>query len=110
MFAAGLVPHATAQTGPDIPHDKYAWLEVINGQKPLAWVKEHNARTAAVLEKDPQFAELQAEALKVRESPDRLSWPDFRGRTIYNFWQDAQHVRGILRRTTLERYQAADPK
>ena len=110
MFAAGLALRAAAQTGAAMPPDKYAWLGDIYGEKPLAWVKEHNARTAAVLEKDPHFAELQAEALKVRESPDRLAWPDFRGGTIYNFWQDAQHVRGILRRTSLEDYQAADPK
>jgi prolyl oligopeptidase len=110
MFAAGLMPHAMAQTGADIPSDKYAWLEDINGEKPLAWVKEHDARTAAVLEKNPHFAQLQAEALKVLESPDRLPWPDFHGSVIYNFWQDAQHVRGILRRTTLADYQATDPK
>ena len=110
MFAAGLIPHAMAQSGADIPPDKYAWLEDVNGEKPLAWVKEHNARTAAVLEKNPHFAPLQAEALKVLESPDRLPWPDFHGSVVYNFWQDAEHVRGILRRTTLADYQAADPK
>src|SRR6266567_4291281 len=110
MFAAGSGRRAAAQTGADIPTDKYAWLEDINGDKPLAWVKDHNARTAAVLEKDPHFAPLQAEALKVLESPDRLPWPDFHGSVIYNFWQDAQHVRGILRRTVLKDYLAADPK
>ena len=90
--------------------DKYAWLEDIYGEKQLAWVKEHNERTAAVLEKDPHFAPLQEEALKVRESPDRLPWPDFRGGAVYNFWQDAQHVRGILRRAAVSNYLTADPK
>jgi prolyl oligopeptidase len=101
---------AMAQTGEMTPADKYAWLEDINGDKPLAWVKDHNARTAAVLEKDPHFAPLQAEALKVLESPDRLPWPDFHGGVIYNFWQDAGHVRGILRRTAVKDYLASDPK
>lgn len=108
--AAGLAGRAAAQATEKVQPDKYAWLGDIHGEKPLAWVKEHNARTAAVLEKDPRFVELQAEALKVRESPERLPWPDFRSGTIYNFWQDAQHVRGILRRTTVTDYLTADPK
>jgi prolyl oligopeptidase len=110
MFAApSLAPYAIAQSGA-VPTDKYAWLEEIYGDKQLAWVKEHNQRTAAVLEKDPHFAPLQSEALKVLESPDRLPWPDFRGGLIYNFWQDAQHVRGIVRRAALKDYLTADPK
>src|SRR5438045_9299010 len=77
LFAtSGLAPHAVAQSGGAIPLDKYAWLEEIYGDKQLAWVREHNQRTAAVLEKDPHFSPLQAEALKVLESPDRLPWPD----------------------------------
>ena len=54
--------------------------------------------------------QFQADALKVLESPDRLPWPNFHGGAIYNFWQDAEHVRGIVRRTTLKDYLAADPK
>ena len=76
---ANMSVRAAAQTEEMPPADKYAWLEDVYGDKPLAWVKEHNARTAAVLEKDPHFAPLQDEALKVLESPDRLPWPDFHG-------------------------------
>jgi prolyl oligopeptidase len=63
-----------------------------------------------LLEKDPRFAELQAEALKVRESPDRLPAPEFRGGLVYNKWQDAGHVRGIVRRTSLADFLNAQPK
>jgi prolyl oligopeptidase len=90
--------------------DKYTWLEDIHGARPMAWVKEHDERTAAVLEKDAHFAPLEAEALKVLESPERLPMPQLRDGMIYNMWRDADHVRGILRRTTLEDYLAADPK
>src|SRR5205085_596260 len=34
----------------------------------------------------------------------------FRHGQIYNFWQDADHVRGILRRTTLASYASGKPK
>jgi prolyl oligopeptidase len=90
--------------------DKYIWLEDIHGQQAMAWVKAENARTAAVIEKDKRFAPLQSEALKALESPDRLPSPEFRDGVVYNTWQDAEHTRGIVRRTTLKDYLTADPK
>jgi prolyl oligopeptidase len=76
----------------------------------MAWVKAENERSAKVLQSDPRFASLDAMALKVLESPDRLPLPDFREGVIYNVWQDAQHVRGILRRTSLADYLTAQPQ
>jgi prolyl oligopeptidase len=90
--------------------DNYTWLEDIHGAKSMAWVKAENERTAAVIEKDPRFAPLEADALKVLESPERLPSPQFRGGLIYNMWEDAQHVRGIVRRTSLADYLTPDPK
>ena len=90
--------------------DNNTWLEDIYGEKQLAWVKAENARTAAVLEKDPHFAPMEVEALKVLESPDRLPVPEFRGTTVYNTWRDADHVRGIVRRTTVDDYFSAEPQ
>ena len=46
--------------GPSEQPDKYTWLEDIRGEKPMAWVNAENARTAAVLEKQKPFSELQA--------------------------------------------------
>jgi prolyl oligopeptidase len=110
----GLLLSGAQQLSPDpsTPEqpDKYAWLEDIHGDRQMAWVKAENARTAAVLEKDIHFAPLEAEALKVLESPERLADPEFYNGAVYNFWQDAEHVRGILRRTTLKDYLAAEPK
>jgi prolyl oligopeptidase len=90
--------------------DKYTWLEDIRGERQMAWVKAENARTAAVLEKDSRFAPLQAEALKALESPDRLPEPEFHNGGVYNTWQDAEHVRGIIRRTTFKDYLTAHPR
>jgi len=110
-FVAGMVaiPAGAQQSVPE-QSDKYTWLEDIYGEKQLAWVKAENARTAAVLEKDSHFAPLEAEALKVLESPDRLPDPEFRNGVVYNTWQDAEHVRGIVRRTSLKDYLTAEPK
>src|SRR5271170_1021070 len=97
-----------AQTPAEQP-DKYQWLEDVNGERSLAWVRAENERTAKVLKNDPRFAGLEADALKILESPDRLPVPVFREGEIYNTWQDAEHVRGILRRTTLSDYLTAQP-
>ncbi len=108
------LPHAHAQSAP-VPTtpaeraDNYVWLEDVNGPRAMAWVKAENERTAKILQSDPRFATLEAEALKVLESPDRLAIPQFRQGTVYNTWQDAQHVHGILRRTSLADYLTPQP-
>jgi prolyl oligopeptidase len=103
------IPARAQQSSPEQP-DKYTWLEDIYGERQLAWVKTENARAAGVLEKDSHFAPLQAEALKVLESPERLPEPELRHGAVYNTWRDAEHVRGIVRRTSLKDYLTADPK
>lgn len=97
-----------AQT-PSGPADKYLWLENVNGERALVWVRAENERSAKVLETDPRFIGFEATALKVLESPDRLPVPSLNERDVYNTWQDAQHVRGILRRTSLADYLTAQP-
>jgi prolyl oligopeptidase len=109
MPGLNTIPASAQQSSTEQP-DKYRWLEDIHGERQLAWVKAENERTAAVLEKDTHFAPLEAEALTVRESPDRLPRPEFRNGAVYNTWRDAEHVRGIVRRTTLKDYLTAEPK
>ncbi len=105
-------PHSiSAQAIPAVPEqtDKYEWLEDVNGARAMDWVKKENQRTEKEIVGDPRYAEMQTEALKVLESPDRLPDPQFRRGMVYNKWQDAQHVIGILRKTTLEDYLSAQP-
>jgi len=101
---------ARAQQASREQPDNYTWLEDIHGERPMAWVKAENARTAAVIENDTHFSPLEAEALEVLESPDRLPDPQFHNGVVYNTWRDAEHVRGIVRRTTLKDYLTAEPK
>ena len=99
---------ALAQNTTEQP-DKYQWLEDVNGDRSMAWVNAENARSAKVLQADPHFDTLAETALKVLESPTRLPNPNFRVGAVYNTWQDAQHVRGILRRTALDSYLTDSP-
>ncbi|MGA2537480.1 MAG: prolyl oligopeptidase family serine peptidase, partial [Terracidiphilus sp.] len=112
LIGSGLLRAGAQQSGTQSTEqaDKYTWLEDIHGEKQMDWVKAENERSAAVLEKDPHFAPLEAEALKVLESPERLPEPTFHAGLVYNTWRDAEHVRGILRRTTLADYLTPEPK
>ena len=103
-FLATSVLAASPQTSSTEQPDNYTWLEDVHGERQLAWVNAENARRSAVLEKDSHFAPLAADALKVLQSPDRLARPMFHGDDVYNTWRDADHVRGIVRRTTLADY------
>ena len=103
------IPARAQQASSAEQPDNYTWLEDIHAERPMAWVKAENARSAAVLEKDPHFATLDAEALKVLESPERLPDPELRNGAVYNTWRDADHVRGIVRRTSLKDYLTAEP-
>ncbi|HEY0757711.1 MAG TPA: prolyl oligopeptidase family serine peptidase [Acidisarcina sp.] len=114
-MATGSIP-ATAQGAPPGQSveqiDKYQWLEDVSGERSLAWVKAENVRAETELQGDPRFLPFQAAALKVLESPDRLPvpTPDLHPDAVYNRWQDAQHVSGILRRTSLADYLTAQPQ
>ena len=89
--------------------DPFQWLEEVEGARALDWVHGQNARSLAVLEADPRFAGLKAEALAIAQAADRIPMPTLRAGLIYNFWQDADHVRGVWRRTTPASYAVAQP-
>ncbi|WP_370632219.1 prolyl oligopeptidase family protein [Erythrobacter sp. SCSIO 43205] len=94
--------------GPD--EDPYIWLEEARSEEALAWVEEENKRTLGVLEADPRFDTLKAEALAIYDSEDRIPYVSFRPDGLYNFWQDKDNPKGLLRRTTLESYQSDEPE
>ncbi|HEX8570610.1 MAG TPA: prolyl oligopeptidase family serine peptidase [Caulobacteraceae bacterium] len=90
--------------------DPYIWLEEVEGEKPLAWVRERNDRSLGVLQADPRYARFHADALRIMEATDRIPSPSFRDDEIHNFWQDPTQVRGLWRRTTLESYRTKNPR
>lgn len=94
--------------------DERIWLEDIEGADAMAWVRERNAEAEATLFADPAFPALRERILDVLEADDRIAYPSVHGDptddpTVHNFWTDAGHRRGILRRTTWEDYRRGDP-
>ncbi|MFJ3767565.1 prolyl oligopeptidase family protein [Streptomyces sp. NPDC090082] len=86
------------------------WLEDVSGEAALAWVAERNAETAEALAADAGFAPLKARVREVLDASDRIPYTVRRGAFLYNFWRDADHVRGVWRRTTLEQYRKDAPE
>jgi prolyl oligopeptidase len=84
--------------------DPYLWLEQVDGTRAMDWVRAENARTEAVLDKDPRYAVLYREALAIAQAKDRIPRPSLIGGRVYNFWQDEKHAHGYWRRTTLADY------
>ncbi|MDF1751522.1 MAG: prolyl oligopeptidase family serine peptidase [Verrucomicrobiales bacterium] len=82
----------------------HLYLEEVLGEKALDEVKKWNKRSLDRLESDPRFAEMEAEALEILNSKDKIPYVSYRGGEVHNFWQDATHVRGIWRKSTLESY------
>jgi prolyl oligopeptidase len=100
---------STASSAAGEQPDPYAWLEDIDGEKALEWVRAHNAATAAKLESQPIYKELYANAKAALDSASRLPAVTQRGKWIYNFWKDDKHPRGIYRRATLEELRKPEP-
>ena len=90
--------------------DPFLWLEDVQGERALDWVRERNAKSLGTLQGDPRYQRYHDAALRILEARDRIAFPSFRGNAIENFWQDSAHVRGIWRRTTLDSYRSDSPR
>jgi prolyl oligopeptidase len=89
--------------------DPHAWLEDVNGAKPLDWVHAQNARTDAELAGTAGFVQREAEIRAILDSEAKIPEVEKIGAYYYNFWKDAKHERGLWRRTTLEEYRKPNP-
>jgi len=91
--------------------DPYAWMEEIESARALEWARAENARSLPQLQNDPRYPALYAEALKIATAKDRI--PAVRivaDGSLRDFWQDADHVRGVWRTTSLESYRSGKPE
>jgi prolyl oligopeptidase len=90
--------------------DPHLWLEDVQGDQALAWVRERNATTTDLLEAAPMFADNRAKVQAVLDNREQIPGISRRGNFFYNFWRDAQNPRGVWRRTTLDEYRKAKPQ
>ena len=96
-------------TTPAEDQDPYLWLEEVQSEASLAWAKEMNNRAQEQLAHSPGFHKLQQRIKTILDAQDRIPYVSKLGDFYYNLWQDDEHERGILRRTTLSEYRKATP-
>ena len=89
--------------------DPYLWLEDVHGEKSMEWVKAQNARSTAILRADADYQADYEAILKVMDAADRIPYADLDHQWVFNFWQDAQHHKGLWRRTSISDYAQAAP-
>jgi prolyl oligopeptidase len=111
LLALMVMPTMTTPTplaGQDTD-DRFRWLEEVEAPAALAWVEAQNALTREALQAHPGYQRHYDETLAILTSADRIAAPSFRGELVYNLWTDAEHPRGIYRRTALAAYLAGEP-
>lgn len=87
-----------------IPNDPFQYLENNESPETKAWVEAQTEKTKKQLYASDYFGKMWTRALDYRTSPKRPDFGGYREGFFYNFWQDASHPKGILRRATVESY------
>src|SRR4051812_43459046 len=108
LLAGAFLMGATAPSNPGA--DPYVYMEEAEGAKALDFARAENARSLPQLQNDPRYAGLYADALKIATAKDRIPAVGIAGDgSLRDFWQDADHVRGVWRTTSLASYRTATP-
>jgi prolyl oligopeptidase len=101
---------ADAPTTVSATDDPYLWLEDVEGERALDWVRARNAVTQDKLADTRKFEQLESRLLAILDSNERIPQVYEQGGYWYNFWRDAKNPRGLWRRTTPAEYRKAEPK
>lgn len=97
------------RTGPGLPPVP-AWLDEIEGAEALDWVRARNAETLSAYRGGERFEAMRRSIEEILDSPDKIPGVALAAGRLYNFWTDADHPRGLWRRTTWESYRAGAPE
>ncbi len=89
--------------------DPFLWLEEVESDRALEWAEGQNERSLDYLKSHELFDPLHDKSLEILTSDDRIAYPSLMGGEVYNFWRDANHVRGIWRQTSRENYRSDSP-
>ena len=88
--------------------DPWLWLEEIEGTQALDFVERQNQLTlqafgGKAFERDRDLL------AAIYDRPDNIPYVSRRGTDLHNLWKDANHPRGLWRRTTLSEFRKGNP-
>ena len=89
--------------------DPWLWLEDVDWDRALNWVRARNAESERELTALPGYAPLRARLKTILDARDRIPYVGHHDGRYYNFWRDADHERGLWRRATLAEYRKPAP-
>jgi len=93
-----------AQTESKMEEDPYLWLEEVEGEKALEWVRSENKHSRAILNKLKVYEPLKQKILNILDDDEKIAYPSIVGDYIYNLWRDADNERGLWRRMSFNDY------
>ncbi|MHC5209306.1 MAG: prolyl oligopeptidase family serine peptidase [Planctomycetota bacterium] len=89
--------------------DAFLWLEDVTAEESLGWVRARNDKSTGELT-GGAFDSMKARLLAILDSDEKIPYVSKIGDRYYNLWTDAEHPRGLWRRTTLEEYRKDEPE
>jgi prolyl oligopeptidase len=99
-----------AKKAPVVSDDDLLYLEEVNGDRAMAFAKQHNAVSEKELTSDAGFRQLEDRLFSIFSSKDAIPRPDSLSHDrVRNFWTDADNPRGLWRETTLAEYKKPKP-
>jgi prolyl oligopeptidase len=90
--------------------DRYLWLEEIESEKSLEWVKTHSDKTLSYFQEDHYFGKVENFVLDYLQNPKKIAMPVVIHGEIHNLWTDEKNIRGLWRKCSIESYLKGDPK
>ncbi|WP_024801869.1 prolyl oligopeptidase family protein [Nocardia sp. BMG51109] len=90
--------------------DPYLWLEEVTSDRALDWARAHNEVVVDRFATADRFSELEHRILDMLDTDTRIPYPSRRGDHLYNFWRDAEHPKGLWRRTSFAEYRKPNPQ
>lgn len=89
--------------------DPYQWLEDVEGDAVINWVKDFNEKSTNELKGNPSYEEIHQDIRNIIFAKDRIPFAEFQDGYFWNFWEDETYKHGILRRCTVEEYKKESP-
>ena len=91
--------------------DPHLWLEDVEGEDALSWVRQRNQETLLRCVTHPEQTEIYDRVLGYLDSDEKIAYAEslYDG-YYYNFWKDATNKRGLWRRSRKDQYLSGDPQ